>query len=731
MAKAKAKQKNETKLGFSPLTEDEDRLNRNFLDLQIRRVELLIEVTILQRLVRDGKLRYDECQDRSDPFLQTVREVEEQLLELVARREAGMARFPIIDLMDTYGLSPKEREIFVFCLAPRLDLSVRKLYARFHDNVLLDFPDIQFLTYLVAGHRQGAMAARRLLDPEAPLLANKLVELHQPQDLAFDSYLGWEVRPPARLVDLVLGHFGLERSLRPYCTLEEPETRLSDVVLPEQSVTEMLTIVDRYPEFREKQAKRSKDDKAELGGALVIQFSGPSGTGKSLFTRAIAHRMKKPLLRVHCAKLNLQASSLERVLDNIFYEAALHDAILCFDAVEGVLGTGNPRLTLFYDRFEVHQGLVILNATNPKKLDATLERWVVYQLNFERPEAGLREKIWKLHIPSGTNMSKEVQIDILAAQFDLTGFQIRNALVVATNRALAKNPKKPVLTKEVLEGAAYAQLRANLEDYSVRSRTNLTMDDLVLPEKENVLINEILNAARVRPFVMNRWGFGKRLSTGKGIICLFTGEPGTGKTLCAEILANELNLSLYQVSIPRVMSKYIGETEKNMEKIFATARANNSMLLFDEADALFTSRVKVDSSVDRFSNMEVNNLLQEIERFEGVVILTTNLDKNIDKAFQRRINFRINFPFPDEPSRSRIWEKLIPQECPLDDDIDYGILGEHFELSGGYIKNAVVRAAYRAYGEDRSINYDDLIFAAEQECVASGRVFWRPDEDEL
>jgi len=220
------------------------------------------------------------------------------------------------------------------------------------------------------------------------------------------------------------------------------------------------------------------------------------------------------------------------------------------------------------------------------------------------------------------------------------------------------------------------------------------------------------------------------MPTGKGIVSLFTGEPGTGKTLCAEILANELGMNLYQVSIPRVMSKYIGETEKNMEKIFATARANNSMLLFDEADALFTSRVKVESSVDRFSNMEVNNLLQEIERFEGIIILTTNLDKNIDKAFQRRINFRISFPFPEKKYRAVIWEKLLPKECPLADEIDYDILGEYFELSGGYIKNAVVRAAYRAYGEDRAICYDDFLFAAERECEAAGRIFRRPEDFE-
>ncbi len=153
------------------------------------------------------------------------------------------------------------------------------------------------------------------------------------------------------------------------------------------------------------------------------------------------------------------------------------------------------------------------------------------------------------------------------------------------------------------------------------------------------------------------------------------------------------------------------------------------MLLFDEADALFSARVtKVESSVDRFSNMEINLLLQEIERFEGVVVLTTNLDKNIDKAFQRRVNFRINFPFPEKKHRAEIWRKLIPKECPLADEVEFDVLGEYFELSGGHIKNAVIRAAYMAYGEGRAIGYEDFLFAAEQECKAAGRIFRHPDE---
>jgi len=716
-------------LRSEPLTQDEDRLNRRFLERQIQRVEFLLQIFMYRRMTEEGQMSPEVAQEREVAVRSSLERVEQELLQQTKERKSGRMRFPLLELYERYELSQDEQEIFIFSLVPHLDDSVRKSYARYNDNVLLDFPSVQFLSRLVGETREGALAARGLFDESAALRTHKLLELRIPRDIGGDHLLGMEVRPPDRLVDFVLGRSQLDRSLLLYCELEVPQTTLDEVVLPDKMVSEVTNIVDKFPEFRVRIAKARDEGRQDLGGALVLQFCGTAGTGKTLFTKAIASRMQKPLLRVNSSKLMMDGVIFEAVLDNIFFEAALHDAVLCFDSAEAMLGKSSKRLPSIYERFEGHDGLVIVSAGDRNELDPSLERWVGFQVKFEMPGPELRQKIWEMHLPQDIRLSDLVDMDILANQYDLTGFQIRNAVVVATNRALALDPANPEITEELLQQAAYAQLRADMEEYSTKSKIHLSLDDLVLPEKQIKQVSEILNAAKVRVFVMNRWGFAKRLVTGKGIVCLFGGEPGTGKTLCAEILANELGLNLYQVSIPRIMSKYIGETEKNIEKIFSTARANQSMLLFDEADSLFTSRVKVESSVDRFSNMEVNLLLQEIERFEGIVILTTNLDKNIDKAFQRRINFRINFPFPKAEYRSTIWEKLVPSGCPVADDIDFDILGEYFELSGGHIKNAVIRAAYRAYGLDRPISYDDFIFAAEQECMASGRIFRTPERD--
>jgi SpoVK/Ycf46/Vps4 family AAA+-type ATPase len=204
---------------------------------------------------------------------------------------------------------------------------------------------------------------------------------------------------------------------------------------------------------------------------------------------------------------------------------------------------------------------------------------------------------------------------------------------------------------------------------------------------------------------------------------MFDGEPGTGKTLSAEVIAAELGLSLMRVNVANVVSKYIGETEKNLTRVFAEARGAQSILLFDEADSLFSKRVEVKQANDRFANMEVNVLLQLIERYDGLVLLTTNLKTSLDNALERRLSFKINFPFPDATMRATIWRSMLPSSAPMADDIDFEALAQSFELSGGSIKNAVLRAAYRAAATHVPLDMDLFEEAAKRECQAAGKLF--------
>ena len=243
-------------------------------------------------------------------------------------------------------------------------------------------------------------------------------------------------------------------------------------------------------------------------------------------------------------------------------------------------------------------------------------------------------------------------------------------------------------------------------------------------------VKEIIDAVAAQQIVFREWGFSKKFNKGRGLSALFDGEPGTGKTLSAEIISAELGMSLYRVNVANVVSKYVGETEKNLTQVFAEARGAQSVLLFDEADSLFAKRVEVKGANDRFANMEVNVLLQLIERYDGLVILTTNLKTSLDTAFERRLSFKINFPFPEKETRASIWERLIPKGAPLGEGIDFELLGKHFELSGGSIKNAVLRAAYRAAASGSNITMDHFEDAAKRECQAAGKLYRTLPTDE-
>ena len=250
-----------------------------------------------------------------------------------------------------------------------------------------------------------------------------------------------------------------------------------------------------------------------------------------------------------------------------------------------------------------------------------------------------------------------------------------------------------------------------------------SLDDLLLEPETRAQIDEILSAARCRDQVLQGWGFAQRYQRGLSLSALFDGEPGTGKTLAAEILAAELELPLQRVNMAAVLDKYVGGTEKNLQKVFHEARESLRVLLFDEADALFSSRVQVESSQDRHANLEINLLLQLMEDYDGIVVLTTNLAQGIDKAFERRIGYKIHFPFPASSLRESLWRSLIPSEMPLEEDVEFADLAERFELSGGSIRNAILRAAYVAAGAERKVTNLDLERAAEQECSASGKLY--------
>jgi SpoVK/Ycf46/Vps4 family AAA+-type ATPase len=273
------------------------------------------------------------------------------------------------------------------------------------------------------------------------------------------------------------------------------------------------------------------------------------------------------------------------------------------------------------------------------------------------------------------------------------------------------------------ERAARTFTSDRLAQIADRLSTTLTWDDLVLPNDIRAEVDEVWRAAAARRQVFEQWGFEQRTPYGRAVSALFTGEPGTGKTMCATLVARELGVELYRVDLSKLVDKYIGETEKHLATLFSEAERGRCVLLFDEADSLFGKRTKGgESATERYANLEVNYLLQRIETFSGIVILTTNQESVIDDAFKRRLRYRVSFPFPSEDERALMWRRLIPPEAPTAGNLEPEALARKFRLSGGHMKSAVLRAAFAASAAGVPISQEHLVRAANQELENIGKL---------
>jgi SpoVK/Ycf46/Vps4 family AAA+-type ATPase len=255
--------------------------------------------------------------------------------------------------------------------------------------------------------------------------------------------------------------------------------------------------------------------------------------------------------------------------------------------------------------------------------------------------------------------------------------------------------------------------------------------DLILPAAQMDVLKNICSQVRYKYVVYEEWGFAKKLSRGKGVNILFSGPPGTGKTMAAEVIANELGLELYKIDLSAVVSKYIGETEKNLQAIFDGAYLSNAILFFDEADALFGKRSEVKDAHDRYANIEISYLLQKMEEYDGVVVLATNLKNNIDEAFARRVGTWVEFVFPEVSLRERIWETIFPKDMPIQKNIDFSFLARKFQLAGGNIKNIAVASAFLAAEKAQAVGMEHIIPSVKRELAKLGKTCTKSDFGEF
>lgn len=252
-------------------------------------------------------------------------------------------------------------------------------------------------------------------------------------------------------------------------------------------------------------------------------------------------------------------------------------------------------------------------------------------------------------------------------------------------------------------------------------------DDIILPEDQKKQLAEICNQVRYRHVVYNDWGFGQKLARGKGLNILFSGPSGTGKTMAAEIMGNKLSIDVYKIDLSTIISKYIGETEKNLDCVFRDGATANAIIFFDEADSIFGKRSEVRDSHDRYANVEISYLLQKIDDYDGIIIMATNLRKNMDEAFTRRMHFCVEFPIPGAADRYRIWQRMFPGKAPMARDIDIAFLARQFTITGGSIRNVVITSAFLSAQDGGLIEMENIIRAVKREYQKMGKLCTKSD----
>ena len=328
------------------------------------------------------------------------------------------------------------------------------------------------------------------------------------------------------------------------------------------------------------------------------------------------------------------------------------------------------------------------------------------------PSSAQRAALWRTLLDA-----EESDGEYLATAYPLAPAMVCAAAAATKARAVGRK-----LTSEDVELGIRAVLDDKLGNFAKRVDVTQRWDDLVIDREQAQSITELIARIRQRRTVYEQWGFASKVGKGLGVSALFSGPPGTGKTMVAALIAQELHLELYQVDMGKLVSKYIGETEKQLGEMFDAAEAGHAILLFDEADSMFGKRTDVKSSNDRYANLETNYLLQRLETFTGICLLTSNHESNIDPAFQRRLSLHLRFDVPDEDERAKLWLAMLPDAAPVTPNLDFAGLACRFEMSGGYIRNAALRAAFLAADEGTPISDAHLEHAARLEYEGMGKI---------
>jgi hypothetical protein len=604
-------------------------------------------------------------------------------------------------LQRRFGLSDVELRILICCLAPDWELRFQRYFAFLQNDVNRRRPTLQLLGDLWLEVGAAPFGARGTFSPDAPLLRERLLAFSGPADVPFPArqplvaeavadYLAGKDRPDALLAGFV--------SLRTPA-VEWPEGQW-------------------YAQHRDIVA-RLLEPLQTRGRLPTAYVSAPVGCRKSLITDAVAAGAGVRVMRADCRAWLGHGSMTRESVRTLRRDARLHGCLLVLTGCEALVDDAAATACAALDEFLAENqaaGIILTGSAPVEQLSAALTA-PVWTFEITRPDVAERAELWSSELSSRGCPVQPDLADRLAVAFRFTPRDMQR--VLDSGRPAGHDAAADVagtLLRRCRELSRHA-----IQRFATRIVPRRGWDDLVLPPDSRAQLEEICAAARSRRRVHEDWGFERKLALSAGLNVLFAGPSGVGKTMSAEILAGELGLDVYAIDLSAVVSKYIGETEKNLSRVFDEAEATNGVLFFDECDALFGKRTEIRDAHDRYANIEVNYLLQRIDRYDGIIILATNLRSNLDAAFTRRIRYAVEFPFPEVQQRERIWRRVFPEQTPLGTDIDFDFLARQFRMSGGSIKNIAVNAAFLAAGNGGRVGMKQVIHATRREIQKMGK----------
>lgn len=615
--------------------------------------------------------RVREAQNQSIEVLSDVREefqVEQISMSVPSNLE---------NICTTFNLSDFERDLLLLCAGMELNPTWTSWCAAAQDNPKLDYPTFNLALSTLKNPDWNA------LNPAASLRRWGLIEVGNANILTI---------APLRINERIL-HY-----LMGICHLDE---ELLDMV---ETVDSADFLVDSHQLLAEQIGQIWSQNKHHDSPIIsIVQLCGGEIASKRNIAAAACAQLGFNLYTIDASTLPSSTDDIHKLIRLWKREYLLNKSVLFLECNTNDNDTNKENAI----------NLLIQRTKSPLIVSTDKRRVILHRklvtFDVDKPTTKEQRHIWNQALNQKA-FGLNGFVDTLVSQFNLSSNAIES-VSVSTIETESKN----ISIQNQLWNSCRVQARPQLDDLAQRIASPTNWDDLVLPIPQRQTLQEIISQVRQRAKVYENWGFNTKGTNGLGVTALFAGSSGTGKTMAASVLAKELNLDLYRIDLSSVVSKYIGETEKNLRRVFDAAEAGGVILLFDEADALFGKRSDVKDSRDRYANMEVSYLLQRMEAYRGLAILTSNLKDSIDTAFMRRIRFIVKFPFPDASQRAEIWQRIFPTDTPLK-ELNIKKLAK-LNVAGGNIRNIALNAAFLAADEEQPVMMKHLLQAAESEYI--------------